>query len=129
MEGIRILALRGPVEYVGQHRVPVFEAATFGAIGGKGDRRCGIQHGVYVVSRIDSRSLAENPALESYHASRVQTTLRRARNTAQMVDAAVPAWDAHVARLAREAEEKRLADERALFEAEPADDDLALFTP
>ena len=128
MEGIRILALRGPIEYVGEHKVPIFEASTFGAIGVKGDRKCGIQHGVYVVGRIDVKSLAENPALEPYHSSRVRSTLRRARNTAQMVDAAIPAWDAHVTERAREAEERRLAEERARWEAEPVDEDLAAFT-
>ena len=38
MEGIKVVALRGPIEQVGEHRVPIFEAATFGAIGGEGER-------------------------------------------------------------------------------------------
>ena len=139
MEGIRILALRGPVEYVGEHRVPIFEASTFGEIEVRGTRVFGIQPSVFIVGRIDVRHVSTldigggetvtKVALETTHASRVRTTLRRARNTAAMVDAAIPAWDAHVARLAREAEERRLAEDRERFEAEPIDEDLAAFTP
>lgn len=139
MEGIRILALRGPIEYAGEHKVPIFEAATFGEIEVRGTRVCGLQPKVFVVGRLDVRAIetldlgdggtVTKVALETTHASRVRTTLRRARNTAALVDAAIPAWDAHVARLAREAEEKRLAEERARIEAEPVDEDLAAFMP
>ncbi len=100
MEGIRILALDGPVERVGEHQVPIFEAATFGEIEVRGTRVFGIQPRVFIVGRIDVRQIetldlgggqaVTKVPLGTTHASRVRTTLRRARNTAAMVDAAIP---------------------------------------
>lgn len=130
-ERIAILALLGPVEYVGQHKVPIFRVTTFGAIEGiSGARRVGLQRDMFMVGRLDVRDMREIDPWQGIGAarSRVRTTLRRARNTAAKVDAAIPAWNAHVAKRAREAEERRLAEERARIEAEPVDEDLAFFT-
>ncbi|RYB01895.1 hypothetical protein [Lichenibacterium ramalinae] len=129
---IVLLRLVGPVEYVGTHRVPILQGTTFGAIEGQtGKRAIGLQRDVYIVGRMDVR---ETPGFAPYRSigdqrSRVRTTLRRARNTALVVDEWIPHWDEHVADLARKAEEKRLAEERARIEVEPVDEDLAAFMP
>ena len=132
IERIIILRLAGPIQYVGDHKVPIFLATTFGEKESEnGSPRIGLQEDVYIVGRVDVR---EPPNFElaigvGGNRSRVRTTIRRARNMARKVDAIIPAWDAHVVQRAREAEEKRLAEVAEAAVAEPVDDELCFFVP
>ncbi len=128
---IAILGLIGPVEYVGEHKVPVFKVTIFGNTWGPNEAgRIGLQRDVYMVGRLDVCDMRRADPWRGVGCvhSHVRKTLRRASNLALLVDDAIPSWDAHVAKRVRE-EEQRLAEQRAREEAEPIDDTLSAFQP
>jgi hypothetical protein len=99
---IQVLALTGPIETVG--RVPIFQSVVFGRTQHADGRvRDGLNRAAWIIGRHDVRqtlpdchgsdpwSISTGPTVVRDQA--VRGTLRRARNTAKRVMAALPEWE------------------------------------
>ena len=122
IERVTVLSLEGPVETVGN--VPIFHAAVFGYTErADGERRHGVNDDAWIVGRMDVRRTYRMPKPWQWSQSGepvtrwggVRGTLKRARNTAREIAAALAEWEEYSAWKARRdeaaAEARRLAME------------------
>lgn len=126
---VTVLSLEGPVETIGS--VPIFKAAVFGYTERADGERChGLNNDAWIVGRVDvchtrrmpAPNWSQNPGARVARYDGVRGTLKRARNTAREVAAAMPEWEEFLAwktRQAQAAEDARLEAER---KAEEIDD-------
>ena len=122
VERVTVLSLEGPVETIGA--VPIFRAVVFGYTERTdGERRHGVNNDAWIVGRMDVCRTYRMPGPREWsqcgcqeaEGERVRGTLKRARNIARKVAAALPDWEDYCSWKARRdeaaAEARRLAME------------------
>lgn len=135
VDRVEVLSFAGPVETVGD--VPIFVAMVFGRTEhADGRKRDGMNWDAWIVGRMDVREVERLPEPWVWRSfvgavvagdDRVRGSLRKARNTARLVSAAVAEWDEYCRW--KEAKDRAAAEaaRRAAEAAEPVDEGLMSF--